>query len=192
MSDVSKAPVTRVEALPNRQGKNPAWSLTLAGEEGSVFSLLPAKEGDEIYYRENIAASGRAYLMRVQKDSNGDWVNAMPEQSESTQGGGGSYNNRFKKLPPLTPQDAVSIYAQLVTEADKSGLMLKLFNSFEPEQVMQALNSMFIASSRPMDNHDPVVHPTALQVMGGFSENEEEEAEQPKPENDKKDVLDTL
>ena len=176
--------VKSVEALPNRDGKNPAWSITLNGLEKTVFSLLPANDGDTIFYQERTSASNRQYLMRVQQVG-GEWVNAMPEETRKENKKSGGYGR--KMMEPFTPQETVGIMAVVYKEYVDSGLgKCLLALGMSQDNLAALMTSCFIAATRPRDEYEASPIPSASDILRPTVYVEE-------PENEEEtDVLEDL
>lgn len=159
--------VTHVSAIDasKRVGKPPAWQISVENAEYNIYSLKGASVGQTISY-EVKQNGGSVYYLHVEQEGDA-WVAAKTEElkkeNKTTGYGGGGR----RKQPPLSPSDAVSIYAQVTLEAGRSGLISVLAKElgFLPDNISSVITSLFIACTRERDDYEAPLCPPAVEVV---------------------------
>lgn len=169
-NQVFQATVESVEPLPNRNGKSPAWQVYVQGLERSVFSLKGAEVGETIYYDSRKSAAGNIYTMHLEKNGDSyDIAKTEALKADNASGKSSGSNSWGRKVQaPMSPAEAVSIYAQIAKETVDSGLAGYLINelNFSTEQLATNLTTLFIAASKERGDYELPAYPSASEVLG--------------------------
>ena len=188
-NQVFQATVESVESIGNRDGKAPAWQIKVVGLEKTVFSLKGAEVDETIFYEMRTSVAGNSYPMHLEKDGDSYVIAKTEALKQDNASGKSSGSNSWgrKVQAPISPQEAVGVYAQLAKETVDSGLAKYLIIElmFTPELLSTTLNTMFITATKERGDYESPCFPSAAEVLAYVPEEGE-------GDNVEEDILEEL